>query len=78
MSMTINRSGSAIAEEETHEPRIDHHVPALRHREIGDDADRRLPIFLCVHGLRSETAAEAGRLLRVLLLRLGAVSADPG
>ncbi len=31
-----------------------------------------------MHGLRYEIAAEAGRLLRLLLVRLGAVPAGPG
>jgi hypothetical protein len=50
----------------------------LRHREIGDDADRCLPVFLYLQRLRRDAAAEAGRLLRVLFLRLGSVPADPG
>src|SRR5262245_58343016 len=47
-------------------------------RKVGDDADRRLPYFLHLHAVRRDAAAEAGRLLRVLLLRFSAVSADPG
>ncbi len=50
----------------------------MRHREIGDDADRCLPVFLYLQRLRRDAAAEAGRLLRVLFLRLGSVPADPG
>ena len=34
--------------------------------------------FLYLHQLRRDVAAEAGRLLRVLFLRLGSVPADPG
>jgi hypothetical protein len=50
----------------------------LRHRKIGDHANRCLPVFLYLHRLRRDTAAEAGRLLRVLFLWLGCVPADPG
>src|SRR6266404_3015301 len=49
-------------------------MSALRCREIGDHAHRRLPVFLFVHRLRGDAAAQAGRLLRVLLLRFGALS----
>src|SRR5262249_35884684 len=55
-----------------------HYLSALRHREIGGHADRCLPVFLYLHRLRRDPAAEAGRLLRVLFLRLGSVPADPG
>jgi hypothetical protein len=47
-------------------------------REVGDDAGRRLPDFIHLHAVRRDAAAEAGRLLRVLFLRFGALSADPG
>jgi hypothetical protein len=50
----------------------------LRRRETGDDADRRLPVFLYLHRLRRDAAAQARRLLCVLFLRLGSVPADPG
>jgi len=46
--------------------------------EDGDDADRCVSVLLSVYGLRQDAAAQAGRLLRVLLLRLGALSARPG
>jgi hypothetical protein len=35
-------------------------------------------VFLYVHRVRSDGSAEAGRLLRVLFLRLGSMSADSG
>src|SRR5262249_61845481 len=54
------------------------YMSALRHREIGGHADRCLPVFLYLHRLRRDPAAEAGRLLRVLFLRLGSLPADPG
>jgi hypothetical protein len=50
----------------------------LRHREGRYDADRCLPVFLHMHRLRRDAAAEVGRLLRVLFLRLGIVSANSG
>ncbi len=50
----------------------------MRRREVGYHADRRLPVLLRMHRLRRAAPAEAGRLLRVLFLRLGAVSANSG
>jgi hypothetical protein len=38
------------------------------------DADRCLPVLLCMQGLRRDAQAVAGRLLRVLLLRHSALS----
>ena len=61
-----------------HDPRIRNHLPALRHRESGNNAHRRLSVFLCVHRLRYEAPAEAGRLLRLLFLRIGALSPNSG
>jgi hypothetical protein len=63
---------------EPHDPRICHHLSALRYGEIGDHADRCLPVFLYLYWLRRDAAAEARRLLRVLFLWLGSVPADPG
>lgn len=39
-----------------HDPRIDHHLSALRHREGGTYAGRCLPSFLRVQQLRRNTA----------------------
>src|SRR5882762_2634300 len=50
----------------------------MRLRQGRVDADRRLPVPLRMHALRRAAAAEPGRLLRVLLLRLGEVPADAG
>jgi hypothetical protein len=50
----------------------------LRHRKIGDHADQCLSVFLYVHWLRRDAAAEAGRLLRILFVWLGSMPADPG
>ena len=55
-----------------------HHLSALRRRQIGNDADGRLPVLLCMHRLRHEAAPEERRLLRVLLVRLGALPPDAG
>lgn len=68
----------ARARDGNHAAAIDDHLPALRHRKGGDDADGCVPVLLPVHRLRSEAQAEAGRLLRVLLVWLGAVPADAG
>jgi len=50
----------------------------LRNRQTGIDANRCLPVFLYLHRLRRDVAAEAGRLLRVLFLWLGSVPAYTG
>ena len=60
------------------DPRVGHRLSALRHCKGRSHADRRLPVLLYLQWLWREAATEAGRLLRVLLLRLGAVPADPG
>jgi hypothetical protein len=57
--------------------RIRHHLPALRNREVGDHADRCLPVFLSLHQLRRDAQAETRRLLRVLFLRLGSLPTGP-
>ena len=44
----------------------------------GNDADPRLPIFLRVHRLRYQTAAQVRRLLCLLLLWIRALSANAG
>src|SRR5216684_7757965 len=43
-----------------------------------NDAHRCVYLLPRVRGLRRAAAAEAGRLLRVLFLRLGSLSPDPG
>src|SRR6516162_5182612 len=60
------------------DPGIHDHVPGLRYDKDRDHADRGMPVFLRMHGLRRAFAPQAGRLLRVLLLRVGALSADTG
>jgi hypothetical protein len=57
---------------------IDADLPALRSSGNRDHADRRLPVLLRLQGLRRTAETQARRLLRVLLLRLGTVSADTG
>jgi hypothetical protein len=59
-----------------HDLSIRHYLSALRDNEIRDYADGRLSVVLRVHGLRGEVAVEARRLLRVLLLRFGAMPPD--
>ena len=54
------------------------HLPALRPFRGRDDADRRLPVVLRMQGLRHGAETPAGRLLRVLFLRNGALPADTG
>ena len=49
---------------------------AVRPSGNRDQADRRVPVLLQLRRLRNTAQAEAGRLLRLLLLWDGAVSAD--
>jgi len=53
-------------------------LPEVRSSIDGNDADRCVHLLPRVRGLQHVAAAEAGRLLRVLFLRLGALSPDPG
>jgi hypothetical protein len=57
---------------------IDTHLSALRPSGNRNDADRRLPVLLRLQKLWGTAEAQAGRLLRVLLLRLRAMSTDTG
>jgi len=50
----------------------------MRDANIRNDADGRLPILLRMLRLRGEVAAEAWRLLRLLLLWFGPLPADSG
>ena len=52
-------------------------MPEVRLCQAGVHADRRVPVLLRVYELRRAAASEARRLLRVLLVRLGEVPADP-
>lgn len=61
-----------------HASSIDHHLSALRRCETGEHADRCLSVLLCMHRLWHKAKAEVGRLLRILFLRLSAVSTNPG
>ena len=47
-------------------------------KQGGADANRCLPVVLRVHVLQNVAQANARRLLRVLQLRHGKMSADPG
>jgi hypothetical protein len=53
-------------------------LPELRASIDGNDAHRCVHLLPRVRGLRGVAAAEAGRLLRVLFLRLGSLSPNPG
>lgn len=53
-------------------------LPALRRGVHGDDASRRVHRLLRMHRMRRDIEAQARRLLRILFVWLGAVSADPG
>ena len=56
--------------------RVRDHLPDLRAPSARADAGERLPGLLCLHRLRRASAAGAGRLLRVLLVRRYAVPAE--
>ena len=57
---------------------IHHYLPHVRASGDRDNARGRLPVLLQLQGLRRTAQAQAGRLLRVLLLWLGGVPADAG
>jgi hypothetical protein len=61
-----------------HDPRIRDHLSELWNGEDRDDGDRRVLDRLSVQWLRRDAAAQAGRLLRLLFLRFGALSTGPG
>ena len=56
---------------------VDHHVSVMWTRRHRDDADQRLPVLLRLQGLWRPPQTQSGRLLRFLLVWLGAVSAGP-
>lgn len=58
--------------------RISHYLPALWLLQAGIHADRRMPVLLRMRALQNCLAAQGGRLLRLLLVWVNAVSADPG
>ena len=51
-------------------------MPGMRSRKAGDYADHRLSVLLRMRKLQDHTASEVGRLLCVLLVRLGEVPSD--
>ena len=57
---------------------VDADVSEVQCREGRDHADQRVPVLLRMHWLQDVAQAQAWRLLRVLLLWVGALSADPG
>jgi len=52
-------------------------MSVLRQRDGRNDAAERMHLLPRLRALRRDAATEAGRLLRFLFLRIGAVSADP-
>lgn len=57
---------------------FDHHVPRVRGPDRGDDASGCLPCGLHLPHLRRGPPADAGRLLCLLLLRIGPVPLEAG
>src|SRR5258708_10955026 len=60
------------------DPPIRADLSAVRLRQAGNDAHRRLPVLLRMHPVRGVAQAQPRRLLRFLLVRLGQVPADAG
>ena len=56
---------------------VHHHLPALRTCCDGTDAIERLPDFLWLQRMQCSSKTKTWRLLRILFLRLGPLSADP-
>jgi hypothetical protein len=69
-------SGSAFNRQFTDGNQINNHLPDLRFRHGKGDADRCLRVFLRVHELQNCFETETRRLLCVLLIRIGKVSAE--
>jgi len=67
-----------VPPEKCHDRSIHYYVPSVRYRKVRAYEDRRVPDCLRMHGLRYEIAAEARRLLRLLLLWFDTVPAGPG
>ena len=70
--------GSYFEDIPDHDHPFRHHLSALRNDKGRGDAGGCMPLFLLLHRLRCAALAQAGRLLRVLLVWIGAVSAGPG
>ena len=60
-----------------HEARVPDYVSTLRPSRDGNHADRRLQVLLRLPRLWRNPGAETRGLLRVLLLRVGSVPANP-
>jgi len=74
----VARQGITGRRERLDATRIDIDLSAVRTSGGGADADRRLPVLLCLQRLWREAQASRGRLLRILLVRVSALSADAG
>jgi hypothetical protein len=65
------------APSERGDPAINPHLPVLRTCQDGDHADGCVPMVLRMRAVPHRAEAEAGRLLRLLLLWLSTLPADP-
>ena len=72
---SLSHSGSSRRYQRSSRLRAD--LPRLWHCQDRNHADERLPVLLRMHRLPDLAQAQAGRLLRVLLLRVGALPAGP-
>jgi hypothetical protein len=57
---------------------VDVGLSALRFCQAGNHADERVHILLQMHPLSIVVAAQSGRLLRILVLRLSKMPTDSG
>ena len=60
----------------SHEAELPSDLSEVRTTQHRDDARRRVPVLPRLSGLRRSPKPEAGRLLRVLLVRIDSVPAD--
>jgi hypothetical protein len=74
LAMDAERCNSELR----HANAVSHHLPALQLPDDGNNANRRLPLLLRMQGLRPAPSTQTGPLLRLLLLRLIAMSACSG
>src|SRR5215204_6127770 len=69
---------TVVASRNGNQPRVRADVPRVPARRAPDDAGRCVRLFPHVRRLRGAPQAHTGRLLRLLLLRLGAVPGPAG
>ena len=75
--LPVNAEKLIATEAGKNDPAIHPYLPELRHIQKRADADRRVPVLLCVYGLRHAAQTQGGRLLRILFLWRRSVSSDP-